>query len=124
MKNSAPQVTVWFDGQCPLCVREIALMRRLDGRGAVHFVDVHALDACPLDRSALLARLHAREHDGPVVSGAAAFEAMWRAISLLRPLGLLARWRPVLTVLEVGYRGFLRARPGLQRLVQAAPSFR
>ncbi|MBU4433081.1 MAG: DUF393 domain-containing protein, partial [Alphaproteobacteria bacterium] len=24
------QVIVWFDGACPLCLREIALMRRLD----------------------------------------------------------------------------------------------
>ena len=28
-------VTVWFDGACPLCLREIALMRRLDKRGAI-----------------------------------------------------------------------------------------
>ena len=27
------RVTVWFDGDCPLCVREIALFRRLDRRG-------------------------------------------------------------------------------------------
>ena len=113
------QVTVWFDGQCPLCVREIALMRRLDARGAVHFIDVHGPGACPVDRSELLARLHAREADGPLVSGAAAFAAMWRAIPLLRPLGLLARWRPVLAVLEAGYRGFLRVRPALQRLARA-----
>ncbi len=29
------QVTVWHDGACPLCQREIALMRRLDKRGAI-----------------------------------------------------------------------------------------
>lgn len=29
------QVTVWHDGDCPLCRREIALMRRLDTRGAI-----------------------------------------------------------------------------------------
>ena len=26
-------VKVWFDGACPLCLREIALMRRLDRLG-------------------------------------------------------------------------------------------
>ena len=25
-----PRLTVWYDGGCPLCLREIALMRRLD----------------------------------------------------------------------------------------------
>lgn len=108
------QVTVWYDSGCPLCLREIALMRRLDGRGAVSFVDIHS-GSCPLDRKLLLERFHAREEGGPIVSGAAAFAAMWRAIPMLRPLGLLARYRPFLWVLERVYRGFLVVRPLLQR---------
>ncbi|MDX2238484.1 MAG: DUF393 domain-containing protein [Hyphomonadaceae bacterium] len=109
-------VTVWFDGGCPLCRREIALMRRLDRAGAIAFIDVDAPHAaCPLDRAALLARFHAQEKDGPLVSGAAAFAAMWRAIPLLRPFGLIARWGPALWTLERLYRAFLRVRPALQR---------
>jgi predicted DCC family thiol-disulfide oxidoreductase YuxK len=112
------QLQVWFDGGCPLCQREIALMRRLDRRGAIAFTDVAAPEAaCPLDRAALLARFHARE-DGQLLSGAAAFAAMWRAIPLLRPLGLLARNKGVLWLLERAYRGFLRWRPALQRLAR------
>ena len=107
-------LTVWHDGDCPLCRREIALMRRLDRRGAIRFVDATDPDAtCPIDRSALLARFHARE-DGVLLSGAAAFAAMWRAIPLLRPLGLLARNRVVLGVFERAYLGFLVVRPRLQ----------
>ncbi len=113
---SEPAVIVWFDGGCPLCRREIALMRRLDRRRRIHFVDLDdGASSCPLDREAMLARFHAQE--GSVLhSGAAAFAAMWRAIPLLRPLGLLARFRPVLIVLEAVYRAFLGFRPGLQRL--------
>jgi predicted DCC family thiol-disulfide oxidoreductase YuxK len=109
-------VKVWFDGACPLCLREIALMRRLDKRGAITFVDVAAGadPSCPIDRTTLLARFHAEE-DGVVHSGAAAFAAMWRAIPMLRPLGLAARWRPVLVVLEAAYIQFLKVRPRLQR---------
>lgn len=108
----APALTVWFDGACPLCTREIALMRRLDARGAIDFVDVAAPDAaCPIDRAELLARFHAQEAGGPVVSGAAAFAAMWRAIPLLRPLGLIAKVPPALWLLERSYRLFLHVRP-------------
>lgn len=108
---------VWYDGACPLCVREIALMRRLDTREAIEFVDV-APDgaACPVDRTLLLARFHAQESGGPILSGAAAFAAMWRAIPLLRPLGIVARNRLVLKLLERVYVAFLRIRPRLQRL--------
>ena len=112
-------LTVWHDGACPLCRREMALMRRLDRRGAIRFVDATDGDAvCPIDRADLLARFHARE-DGVLLSGAAAFAAMWRAIPLLRPLGLAARRPWVLALLERGYRRFLRVRPRLQRLVRA-----
>jgi predicted DCC family thiol-disulfide oxidoreductase YuxK len=108
------QVTVWHDGHCPLCRREIALMRRLDRRGRITFVDATGPEACPIDRSALLARFHAME-DGRMLSGAAAFAAMWRAIPLLRPIGLLARYDPVLGLLERAYLRFLVVRPRLQR---------
>lgn len=108
------RVTVWHDGACPLCRREIALMRRLDRRGRITFVDAAGTAACPIDRADLLARFHAME-DGHMLSGAAAFAAMWRAIPLLRPVGLLARNRRVLGLLERGYLRFLRVRPHLQR---------
>lgn len=111
------QVTVWYDGGCPLCVREIALMNRLDRRDRIEFVNVDREDAsCSVDRQLLLRRMHAQEGDGPLVDGAAAFAAMWRAIPVFRPLGLLAKNRAVLWVLERFYRGFLVVRPAIQRM--------
>ena len=112
------EVVVWYDGACPLCRREIGLMRRLDRGRALTFIDVAepgAAEACPLDPAELLSRFHARE-DGQILSGAAAFAAMWRAIPLLRPFGLMARNRHVLALLEVLYVRFLKVRPRLQRL--------
>ncbi len=118
-ETAQASLTVWFDGACPLCRREIALFRKLDRRGAIHFEDVSRPDAsCPLDPAELLARFHARERGGPVVSGAAAFAAMWRAIPLLRPIGELARMPPLLWLLERLYTVFLRIRPRLQRLAR------
>jgi len=93
-------------------------MRRLDRRGNIIFVDVAdgADPSCPIDRAALLARFHAEEN-GVVHDGAAAFAAMWRAIPLLRPLGLAARSPLVLRLLEAAYLQFLKLRPRLQRLL-------
>ncbi|WP_425104394.1 thiol-disulfide oxidoreductase DCC family protein [Ancylobacter sp.] len=113
----SPTVTVWYDSACPLCRREIALMRRLDRRGRIAFIDLDTAATCPTDRATMLARLHARE-DGELRSGAAAFAAMWRQIPLLRPLGLAARHPWVLAMLERAYLGFLRLRPRLQSLAR------
>jgi predicted DCC family thiol-disulfide oxidoreductase YuxK len=111
------KIIVWYDGACPLCIREIALMRRLDARHAIDFRDIAPANAvCPLDRQLMLARFHASE-DGVILSGAAAFAAMWRAIPLLKPLGLIARNRLVLRLLERLYNRFLIIRPRLQKLM-------
>ncbi len=111
------RVTVWYDGGCPLCVREIGMMHRLDRHDRIRFVDVDREDAsCPIDRNLLLARLHAREGDCELVDGAAAFAAMWRQIPVMRPLGLAAKNRVVLWLLERAYRGFLVVRPAVQRV--------
>ena len=53
-----------------------------------------------------------------LLSGAAAFAAMWRAIPLLKPLGWAARNRLVLAALESLYLRFLRVRPYLQQALR------
>ena len=113
------ELTIWYDGACPLCRREMAAMHRLDTRHAIQFVEIDCVDSgsCPLDRATLLARFHAREN-GELLSGAAAFAAMWRALPLLRPLGLAARIPVILRLLEIAYVGFLSVRPRLQQFAR------
>ena len=114
-QQSDPELTVWYDSDCPLCIREINLMRKLDKRNVIDFVEIQSATGCPISTDELMKRFHAQEMGKPIVSGAAAFAAMWRAVPILRPLGLLARFRPVLWILEQLYRGFLKIRPWLQR---------
>ncbi len=94
-------------------------MRRLDQARAITFVDVtDPQSVCPIVPAAMLARFHAEE-DGTLLSGAAAFAAMWRAIPLLRPLGLAARNGSILAALEWLYLRFLRVRPRLAGWMRA-----
>jgi predicted DCC family thiol-disulfide oxidoreductase YuxK len=105
---------VYYDGGCPLCTREIRVMRRLDRHRRLSFLDVTRHDVGDMDRDALLRRFHVRGSDGRTVSGAAAFAAVWRELPAVSWLGRLAATRPVVGILEAAYRGFLRLRPGLQ----------
>ena len=111
--------TLYYDGACPVCAREIAMYRRQPGAEGVEWVDVTRCDAQALgpglDREAALARLHLRRADGQIVSGAQAFVALWSALPRWAPLARLAGTRPVLAVLEAGYRGFLVARRAWRR---------
>ena len=110
-------LTVWHDGGCPLCQREITFMKRPDRSNRIDVVDAARAKPAsrPIDRADLRLRFHAQE-DGERLSGAAAFAAMWRAILVLRPSGVLARNRLAHAALKRIYRIVLRARPRLQRL--------
>lgn len=115
-------LAVLFDGDCPLCSREIAWYRGLDTRHAIAWIDVARCSAESLppgvDRAEVLARFHAVLPDGRTVSGARAFISVWHGLPRLRWMARLASVPPVPAMLELGYRGFLRFRPQLQWLVR------
>jgi len=110
----SPELTVYYDGGCPVCRREIAVWQRADGADRLSWVDASEADAelgTDLDRPDALARMHVRDANGRLIGGAAAFAAMWRAFPKTRWLGRIAGSRPALLVLEPGYRLFLKVRP-------------
>lgn len=113
---------VYYDGGCPVCRREIATYQRLRGGEGLLWVDAHAgAELGPgLGREAALRRLHVRLPDGRLVSGAAAFVAIWQRLPAFRPLALLARLPGALAVMEGAYRAFLWARPLWRRERPAA----
>lgn len=81
-------VTVYYDGDCPLCSREIRAYRGLEGADRICWVDLRSADpaelADGLDRNEALARFHVRGADGSLVSGGAAFLELWRSLPALR----------------------------------------
>lgn len=118
--DRTPDVTVYYDGACPLCRAEIAHYRGCRGADDVAFVDVSAPDADPgpdLPREAALARFHVRDRNGALHSGAAGFARLWRTLPGWRLAARVAAAPGVRTLLELAYRGFLPIRPALARLV-------
>ena len=111
--------TVYYDGACPLCSREIATYRRLEGAGGLRWVDITTASpetlGADLTREQALSRFHVRDEQGRLVSGAAGFVAIWRRLPGLRWLAWLAARPPVSWLLEPAYRGFLRVRPFITR---------
>jgi 2-polyprenyl-6-hydroxyphenyl methylase/3-demethylubiquinone-9 3-methyltransferase len=122
MESAEQTCTVYFDGACPLCRREIAHYRERAGAESIRWVDVASAEAAALgedlDRDAALARLHVRGADGRLFSGAAAFAAIWQRLPAYAWLGRVASQPPVRWLLEGGYRGFLAVR----RLWRPAPA--
>jgi predicted DCC family thiol-disulfide oxidoreductase YuxK len=110
-------VTVFFDGSCPMCRAEIGVYRDCAGAERVAFVDVASVTgdvAAGLSRSQAMARFHVRTADGQLVSGAAGFAALWLALPRWRWLGRAVMLPGVAQAAELAYRGFLAFRPGVQ----------
>ena len=115
-----PALTVYYDGSCPLCQREIALDCRNPASQAFAWVDVSQPAALGegLNCAQAMARFHVRTADGHLFDGAAAFSQLWRRLPGWRPLGWVSAVPPISWLSEGLYRAFLPLRPRLQRWVQ------
>lgn len=120
-QNSCDALTVMFDGTCPLCRREIGVYQSLTPLQPVQWMDVSGdlTGLTPAEQAGFMARFHVRQKDGQLLSGAAAFVALWLTMPGWRWLGRFARLPGVTATLEVMYNAFLRLRPRLQRWVRA-----
>lgn len=113
--SAASELSVYYDGGCPLCRAEIASYQRTEGGESLRWIDANTCGAAELgpdlEPATALARLHVRRADGTLLQGAAAFAEIWSRLPRWRWLSNLARLPGVLAVLEVMYTVFLRVRP-------------
>jgi predicted DCC family thiol-disulfide oxidoreductase YuxK len=107
------QVEVFYDGQCPLCRREIGMLQRLDRRRLIQFTDIAdpAFDATRLGKThvGMMGEIHGRLPDGTWIKGVEVFRQLYGAVGF-RWLVSLSRWPGVRQALDVGYRVFARNR--------------
>lgn len=111
--SSVPAVEVFFDGDCPLCTREVAMVRRLDRKARVRFTDIAApeFDANAIGRTQedLMARIQGRLPDGSFIEGVEVFRRMY-AVTGLGALVAFTRIPGISHALDAGYRWFARNR--------------
>ena len=118
--TDSKKLTVFYDGACPLCNREISFYKRRKGSKAVNWIDVNRsakeeLAPC-LTKAQALSRFHVQTFDGRIISGGEAFAHVWAALPGFRFFGKFFQMQPFLWFLNNLYSVFLRFRPHLQRL--------
>lgn len=113
------KTTVYFDGSCPLCVKEIAIYKNSKATD-VAFIDVSAHDFVPsddLNQSQAMARFHVRKPDGTLLDGGQAFVALWAETPGFKWLASLFQSTLMVRLADIGYNQFLKIRPALQWLL-------
>lgn len=111
--RSGAAVEVFYDGDCPLCMREIRMLQRKDRHARIQFTDISALgfDAMAYDttQAALMARIRGRRPDGSWIEGVEVFRQLYAAIGWRR-LVAVSRLPVISHLLRAGYALFARNR--------------
>jgi predicted DCC family thiol-disulfide oxidoreductase YuxK len=111
MSEGRQQVTVYYDGACPRCLRDRARYERLaggDGAGT-EWVDITGreaeLRALGIDPRAALHELHVRDRGGRLHRELDAYILLMARVPLLRPLAWLIGLPGIRPLLSRLYRG-------------------
>ncbi len=118
IKDEKP--TIYYDGSCPLCRREIGFYQNQTGADALEWIDVSQSDNLDvvhgLSCEVAMKRFHVRCADGTMVSGAAAFFTLWAHLPRFSWIARLGRIPGMSHLMECVYRVFLLVRPTVQRI--------
>ena len=107
------QLEVFYDGDCPLCKREIDWLRKKDRQQKVLFTDLTdpGLDLNRLGRTyeELMGHIHGRLRDGSWITGMNLFEELYALVGLgwlMAP----ARWKLTRPLMFKAYSFFAKHR--------------
>ncbi|WP_084645537.1 thiol-disulfide oxidoreductase DCC family protein [Marinimicrobium agarilyticum] len=101
--------TLYYDGLCPLCQKEMTLLARRKNEG-LRLLDIHRQWQLPASqREDMLRQLHLRLPDGSWLKGVEASVEAWRHTRFGRWLGLL-RWPLVAPVVDRLYQRWAERR--------------
>jgi predicted DCC family thiol-disulfide oxidoreductase YuxK len=112
--QDAWEVEVFYDGDCPLCVREVRMLMRLDERQRrIRFTNIADPMFDPSDVGlgfdALMAHIHGRLPSGELIEGVEVFRRLYAAVGF-RTLVRLSRLPGVAQLLDAGYHAFAKNR--------------
>lgn len=122
------KIKLLYDGECPLCVREVNFLTKKDaGRGIVKFVDIADLDYAPQDNAGIdfataMGRIHAILPDGTVVKNVEVFRQVYECLGMgwvygitkVPVIGAIADW---LYEIWADWRLKLTGRPDLDTVI-------
>ena len=85
--SSAVQLTLLFDGACPLCMREVRFLKVRDLNKRIAFVDIDAQEYAAADHGVItyreaMGRIHALRADGTVLQDVEVFREAYRLVGL------------------------------------------
>ena len=120
--TAAPELTMYYDGQCPLCVAEVEFLQSRNRLGQLAFVDVTqtGFEAAGHNISceAAMAQIHGRTADVQVLVGVPVFASAYKLANLPVLAWLLSR-RWLMPLLQPAYVLFAKHRQTISKRIGA-----
>lgn len=111
--NHQAKIEVFFDGECPLCIREIKMLKALDRKHRIIFTDISAAEFDPgsvgLTMEQLMTEIRGRLPNGQLVQGVEVFRRLYSAVGF-GPLVAISRVPGISHLLNLGYSWFAKNR--------------
>ena len=104
------QPIIFYDGSCPLCIKEIKHYQRLDKTGRIAWNDITTDDKTYVKHNIsfeqAMKKLHAIDSSGNLVTGVDSFLLIWDNLPYYRFLGKIVRTLKLTLVLNAVYTHF------------------
>jgi predicted DCC family thiol-disulfide oxidoreductase YuxK len=109
---STTNLTVLFDGGCPLCSREIAHYQKLTSLIPIQWVDITRDDGMlrqfAVTREDAMAEFHVLDETGQIHKGADGFVVLWQGLPYFRWLASICQTLHLLPLMRYFYTHFAR----------------
>ena len=128
--NSKPdwKIKLLYDGECPLCVREVNFLQKKDaGRGIINFVDIADENYDPQDNAGIdfetaMGRIHAITDEGKVIKNVEVFRRVYEELGMgwvyaITKLPIIGYFADLLYNVWADWRLKLTGRPSLTEIV-------
>ena len=123
---NTPKLTIFFDGGCPLCKREINFLQSKNQKGALSFIDINTSDFSSdlkygITYKQAMDRIHAMKSDGSVIKDIKVFQEAYSLIGLgwiyaPTKLPILDKFIEFIYGLWAKYRLKITLRPSIEKL--------
>ena len=120
------KLTIFFDGGCPLCKREVDFFQSRNQRGYLRFIDINSSNSSlelkyGITYKQAMERIHALKSDGSVIKDLKVFQEAYSLIGLAwvytpTKLPILDKCTELIYGLWAKYRLNITFRPSIEKL--------
>ncbi|MCW8935455.1 MAG: DUF393 domain-containing protein [Gammaproteobacteria bacterium] len=113
-------LTIYYDGHCPLCMKEMQLLKRHDNKQSINFVNLHnenfSNEHPHINVSDAIKILHGQLNTGELLLGLDVSCKAWSLVGKHKWLAIL-RWPLIRIIADIFYRLFARYRNKISYLL-------